>query len=163
MSAPIIVPISKTAARQFVQEWRRHNEAPTTQQVAFACALADDETVVAVVTAGHPVARGLHDGFTLEVSRVCVRPGYEVTKNANTRLYGAMRRVGAALGYRRLVTYTLQEETGTSLRAAGFSDPVDIGARTWTDSKVRVRHDTTIWGDRVNAAGVPKFRWEMTL
>jgi hypothetical protein len=163
VSAIRVVPISKGEARRLINEWHRHNEAPQAMAVAFVAALAEGDDVVAVVTAGRPVARGLDDGFTLEVSRIAVRPGTEVTKNANSRLYGVMRRVGAALGYRRLVTYTLQEEPGTSLRASGFSDPIDIGARSWTETTTRVRHDTTLWGDRVNAARVAKFRWEMTL
>lgn len=159
-----IRPISKTEARRLVNEWHRHNEAPTEMQVSFVVALWDDDEVIAVATAGRPVARGLDDGLTLEVSRIAVRPGTDISVNANSRLYGAFRRVASSLGYRRLVTYTLQTEPGTSLKASGFSAPVDIGARSWaTESKVRVRHDVTLWGERNNAAAIPKWRWEMTL
>jgi hypothetical protein len=158
-----VVPITKTAARQFIQEHHRHNEAPTPAQVSFAAALAEDDEVVAVVTAGNPVSRMLSDGFTLEVSRVCVKPGIEVSKNANSRLYGAVRKVAAALGYRRLVTYTLHSESGVSLRASGFTKQVDIGARSWTETKTRIRHDVNIWGERNNAASEAKYRWEMEL
>jgi hypothetical protein len=133
-------------------------------QVSFAAALADEDgEVVAVVTAGQPVARGLADGFTLEVSRVCVKEGVDVTQNANSRLYGAMRRVAAALGYRRMVTYTLHSESGTSLKAAGFQSCVDIGARSWTETTTRVRTDVTLWGERKNAANEAKYRWQLDI
>jgi hypothetical protein len=117
--------------------------------------------VVGVATAGRPVARLLDDGETLEVSRVCVLEG---NKNANSMLYGAIRRAATALGYRRLVTYTLPDESGSSLRAVGFADPIDIRIRSWQDgSKVRIRHDVNIWGERKMTQDVPKLRWDMEL
>jgi len=42
--------------------------------------------------------------------------------NACTRLYARLIRAGKALGYIRFITYTLPDEPGTSLRAAGFED-----------------------------------------
>lgn len=156
-----IVPISKLRARQFVAEHHRHNEAPSVAQVSFVVGLEIDGELVGVATAGHPVARLLDDGFTLEVSRVCVNGEH---KNANTALYGAIRRAAKALGYRRLVTYTLVSEGGASLRGAGFSAPEPIRNRSWQGgSKVRVRHDVTLWGDRKMTVGQDKYRWEMAL
>jgi hypothetical protein len=159
-----IVPVTKTQARQFVQEHHRHNEAPTQAQVSFAVGLEHEGELVAVATAGHPVARGLSDGVTLEVSRVCVK---ELHGNANSMLYGALGRAGKALGYERLVTYTLESESGVSLRAAGFGTPIPIGARSWGEenkaSQGRARYDYTIWGERRQSQGVPKFRWEKSL
>ena len=48
-------------------------------------------------------------------------------------LYGAIRRAGLALGFDRFVTYTLESEEGTSLRAAGF-EPVALvqGGHLWS-------------------------------
>ena len=160
----VVVPISKNDARAFVEAHHRHNEAPPAMSVVFVTALHDGDAVVAVATAGRPVARALDDGYTLEVSRVCVREGVEVTRNANSRLYGVIRRVATALGYRRLVTYTLASEPGTSLKASGFAEPVSVGVRSWEDSsRARPRHDVTLWGERRNAANEPKLRWEMSL
>lgn len=156
----VIVPIDKTKARAFVQEHHRHNEAPSTMQVSFAVGLEADGELVGVMTAGRPVARMLDDGFTLEVNRTCVR---DFHRNANSRLYGSCARAAKALGYRRLVTYTLQDESGVSLRASGWTMVADIGSRTWTDSLTRVRHDVTLWGERRNAANVAKYRWELAL
>lgn len=69
-----------------------------------------------VVIAGHPVARRLDDGRTLELVRLTT----EGSRNACSRLYGAACRAAFAMGYRRVITYTLESESGTSLRASGF-------------------------------------------
>jgi hypothetical protein len=162
VAAPLyrIVPVDKTKARQFVQEHHRHNEAPSAMQVSFAIGLEASGELVGVLTCGWPVSRMLADGMTLEVNRACVR---DFHRNANSRLYGACARAAKAMGYSRLVTYTLQDESGASLKASGWSMVADIGSRTWADSHVRVRSDVTIWGERKNAANLPKYRWELTL
>lgn len=156
-----IRPISATEARRFINENHRHNEAPTATQVSFAIALYDREQLVGVATAGRPVARELCDGFTLEINRSCLEG--EVG-NGNSRLYGALCRAAKALGYQKVVTYTLHEESGASLLAAGFERVADIGARSWSDSSVaRHRYDANLFGERNNAANLPKWRWERVL
>lgn len=65
---------------------------------------------------GRPVARHLDDGATLEVTRTAS----DGTRHASSLLYGAAWRAAKALGYRRLVTYTQDGESGASLRGAGW-------------------------------------------
>lgn len=78
---------------------------------------------------GIPKARLLMDGTTLEVTRVAVPEGLQ---NANSMLYGACARAAKALGWKRLVTYTLPTESGASLRAAGWTlDPKLAGGQGW--------------------------------
>ena len=65
-------------------------------------------------------------------------------------LLAAACRAARALGYRRLVTYTLASESGASLRAAGFRQLYTVRARSWhTPSRPRVdKHDPaqrTLW------------------
>lgn len=129
-------------------------------QVTFAVALYVGDDLVGVVTAGQPVARGLCDGFTLEVNRTCVN-GY--VENANSKLYGSICRAAKALGYRKVVTYTLHEESGASLKASGFTLAADIGSRSWQDDSSRPRYDYNLFGERSNAANAPKYRWERDL
>ena len=76
----------------------------------------DDDAVRGVAIVGRPVARMLDDGATVEILRVCT----DGARNACSMLYGAARRTARSLGYTRIVTYTLPEEGGASLRAAGF-------------------------------------------
>ena len=70
-----------------------------------------------MATVGRPVSRILDDGWNLEVNRVAT----DGCKNACSALYGAAWRAARALGYRRLLTYTLPSEGGASLRGAGWS------------------------------------------
>ena len=80
-----------------------------------------DGLLVGAAIAGRPVSRMLDNGQTIEVTRL-VSDG---TPNACSCLLGAMRRVARAMGYARIITYTLASESGTSLRAAGWT------ARPW--------------------------------
>lgn len=156
-----IRPVSSTEARRFVNEHHRHNEAPPAMSVMFAVGLFRGDELVGVLTAGRPVARALCDGFTLEIHRTCLAGEVD---NGNSRLYGAMCRAAKALGYRRVITYTLHDESGASLLASGFSRVADIGARSWRDSSVsRPRYDANLFGERNNAANVAKWRWERVL
>lgn len=64
---------------------------------------------------------------TIEILRVCTRG----TRNACTMLYGSLRRAAHAIGWRRVITYTLEKESGASLRAAGFTLVGPAGGGSW--------------------------------
>jgi hypothetical protein len=101
----------------------------------FCIGVAKDGEVVGAAIVGRPVARMLDDGWTLEVNRTCT----DGTKNANSALYGAVRRAAFALGYRKLITYTLPSESGASLRGAGWHCVGEAGGGTWNrDNRPRV-------------------------
>lgn len=70
----------------------------------------------------------LDDRFTLEVNRVAT----DGAKNACSMLYGAAWRAAKALGYQQLITYTLPEEGGASLRAAGWRLVGECGGGSWS-------------------------------
>jgi len=88
----------------------------------------------------------LDDGVTLEVTRCCT----DKTPHVASKLYGAARRAVFALGYKRLITYTLAEEAGTSLIAAGWKEIGVAGGGSW-NRESRKRIDThpigqkTLW------------------
>jgi hypothetical protein len=129
-----IQPITLREARAFVDRNHRHHGAP--QGGILAIGVNDGSCVVGVAILGRPVARLLQDGYTAEVTRVCVLEGH---RNACSMLYGASRRVAFALGFRRLVTYTLQNEPGTSLRGAGWKLIGTAGGGQWSrQSRPRV-------------------------
>lgn len=135
-------PITFKEASAFVRLHHRHH-APSVGW-KFGIAVNDGVKVVGVVTVGRPVARHLDNGWTLELTR-CTTDG---TKNAASLLYGAAWRATKALGYRRLITYTLIEEPGTSLRAAGWKALYQTEGGSW-DCPSRPRVDTHPTGQKM--------------
>lgn len=113
----VLVPVSQKAANAWVNQTHRHLSAPRGD--LFRVGLEVRSEFVAVGIAGRP-CRALQDGRTAELTRVASIAASDV--NACSVLYGALRRAGIALGYKRFVTYTLPSEPGTSLKAAGFDD-----------------------------------------
>ena len=129
-----IQPVSFDEACLFVAEHHRHHQPP--QGYKFTIAVNDGSRVVGVVIVGRPVSRRKDDGWTLEVTRCCT----DGTKNACSVLYAAGWRAARAMGYRRLITYTLQTEPGTSLVAAGWKVIGETKPQSW-DSPSRPRID----------------------
>jgi hypothetical protein len=116
---------------------------------------------------GRPVARMLQNGFTAEITRVCVIEDLETVKDSEgnehaapvaSMLYSTAWRAARALGYRRLITYTLGSETGTSIKAAGWREVGKAGGGQWTrPSRPRVEtrnpEQKTLWEQTLE--GVP--------
>jgi len=110
------VPVQIGEAQEFVRNFHRHNRAPVGG--LFAVGVSDGEGLVGVAIVGRPVARSLDDGQTAEVTRCCVIEGSPL--GCCSFLYARCWQAARALGWRRLVTYTLQQESGASLRGAGW-------------------------------------------
>lgn len=121
-----IQPITQAEAKAFIRQYHRHHN-PSLGWI-FGVAVNDGEKVVGVATVGRPVARLLDNGLTAEVNRCCT----DGTPNACSMLYGACWRVARELGYRRLITYTLAEEGGGSLRGAGWKCIGERGGGSWS-------------------------------
>jgi hypothetical protein len=152
-----LVPLTRAQARVFVAAHHRHSDAPVGD--VFRVGLELDGMLVGVAIAGRPAARLIDDGATLEITRVCVLDDVE---NGCSRLYGAACRAAAALGYRRVVTYTLASERASSVRAAGFVADREVEPRdSWARPK-RPRHDLNLFGERTRDVG-PKRRWTRDL
>ena len=108
-----ITPIDFAEANAFVATFHRHHKPMPGCKFCLAVSDADSK-VRGVAMVGRPVARNSDDGWTLEVNRVCT----DGARNACSMLYGAAWRAAKALGYRRLITYTLPSEGGGE--SAGF-------------------------------------------
>jgi hypothetical protein len=107
-------PIDFDEACEFIDRHHSHHVRP--QGWKFGIAVNDGVQIVAVAMCGRPVSRHYDDGWTLELTRCCTNG----TPNAASMLYGASWRAAKAMGYKRLITYTLESESGTSLIAAGW-------------------------------------------
>lgn len=112
-----LVPVRIREANAFVEQFHRHSRP--TRGGLFAMGVSEDDTgMTGVAIVGRPVARMLDDGYTAEVLRLCTRP--EAGRGACSFLYARAWRAWQALGGTRMVTYTLQVESGASLRGAGW-------------------------------------------
>jgi hypothetical protein len=120
-------PIDLSEAFVFVNRHHRHHIAPVGGK--FAIGVNDGRQVVGVAIVGRPVARRLDDGWTAEVIRLCVVDGH---RNACSMLYAASWRAARAMGYRKLITYILASEPGTSLKASGWKEVGSTPGRSWS-------------------------------
>lgn len=147
-----VVPISISEANEFVANFHRHNKP--VQGAKFAIGVSDGDRLVGVAIVGRPISRHLDDGETAEVTRCCVLD--DAPKGACSFLYSRCWRIWAAMGGAKLITYTLQSESGASLRGAGWrivgQAPGFSEGKGWTTRPGRE------WQPVV---GQSKFRWEI--
>ena len=152
MSKLEAVPMFRDDALAFLERHHRTHDRPEGYIFAVGAAVGDEVVGVAIV--GRPKGYRLQDGWCAEVVRLCTN-GH---KNACSFLYGASWLAARALGYKRLVTYTLPEEGGASLRASGWRIVAQTrGVRTsysWVapehslEGKVRARRSKIVHDER---------------
>ena len=142
-----LAPLPLHSAFDFIARHHRHHRPPQGARWAVGATLAGH--LVGVATIGRPVSRHLDDGFTAEVTRVAT----DGTKNACSFLLGAAWRASKAVGYRRLITYTLASESGASLRASGWRAVHQTRGGSWS-APSRPRLDKHPLGRKV--------RWEVS-
>lgn len=145
-----IVPISLKNANAMVLQFHRHNRPVTGHKWSIAC--EHEKAVVGVCIVGRPIARMLDDGATVEVLRLCVKD--DAPPNVCSFLYRAAWRIWQAMGGTRLVTFTLQSESGASLRGAGFRLANSFNGASWSRD-ARKRETQAVQME-------PKHRWEIT-
>ena len=140
-----IIPITFKEASDFVNKYHRHHSA--SQGCKFCIGLEDKGNLIGVAICGRPVARKLDNGKTLEINRLCTLGA----KNACSMLYGACCRIAKDMGYEKVITYILQSETGTSLKAANFTlEKERAGGVNWTSKrKQKEIKQLTIFGEEI--------------
>lgn len=150
-----VIPYTLRKANDFVQAHHRHNGRTARDGGKFAIALEHDGAIVGVAIVGNPLSATYMDGFTSEVLRVCLDGN--APRNSNSMLYGACRRIWFAMGGKKILTYTLTTESGSSLRGAGWVLAAEIKG-----------HDTKTWGKKDHLVSrkdqaitaLRKYRWE---
>lgn len=157
MSGLRIVPIGLKAANRFVEKHHRHARRTNNDGGKYAIALEYGGEIVGVAIVGRPTARMLqHSGqeFPAELLRLCTGPS--APKGSGSKLYARARRIWHLMGGTHLHTYTLDKETGASLRGAGLKVPVaKVAPAQWTRD-ARPREERPIYEE-------PKSRWSETL
>lgn len=125
-----VAPITFREASNYINLYHRHHNA--TIGCKFCISVIDDDGQLhGVAVCGRPVSRRLDDGYTLEINRVCT----DGAKNACSMLYGACCRIAKHMGYKKVITYTLQSEDGASLKASNFVCEGQAGGTHWTGSR----------------------------
>lgn len=137
-------PLELKQANEFVDSLHRHHDA--VHRDKFRIGAEVDGKLVGVVQVGRPVSRMLDDGRTLEVVRLCT----DGTKDVCSFLYAKAARIAKEMGYSRIITYILDSESGTSLKACGWVFDGTTGGGAWSRPS-RPRHTT--------APTVPKKRY----
>lgn len=148
----VVQPIAVSVANEYVELVHRHHGASPEGFAMFSVAAVDpDHQIRGVATAAIPnAANRLRDGFrTMEVVRVAT----DGTPNACSILYAACARAARALGFSRIISYILEEEAGTSLKAAGWKqDEGEFGNLSWANRPGRTGNN---FG--------PKGRWSLEI
>lgn len=121
------IPISLKEANAFIKELHRHHTEVQGHKFSIGCEVGG--VLVGVCVVGRPVSRYLDDGKTLEVTRLCT----DGTRNACSFLYGRAAKIAKDMGYSKIITYILETENGSSLKASNWHCEDDsAGGGNWS-------------------------------
>ena len=152
-----VKPIGIGRANEFVKQYHRHNGTVSFgQRYAISVVDAPGE-IQGVAIVSHPSTRALNgNGYIGEVRRVCTRPG--APSGCCSMLYAAAWRTWKAMGGTRMITYVLERELGTSLKASG-----------WQKVAFSKAHKYGSWDKHPRKSKAPdvvkenKWRWEVSI
>ena len=131
-----VVPLSLKEANEFVTKYHRHNKK--CQGHKFSLGAVFENKLVGVVIVGRPVSRKLDDKLTLEINRNCVLDN--APKGTCSFLYSKAIKVWQTMGGKKIITYTLDYESGSSLKAVNFKK----------EKMVQIFKKNTGWTTRAN-------------
>lgn len=122
----IAVPMELKEAQAYIDQYHRHHKSAHRDK--FRIGAKNGDMIVGVIQVGRPVSRHLDNGKTLEVLRLCTNGD----RNVCSFLYSRSARVAKEMGYEKIITYILETEDGTSLKASGWvCEAVDVGGSDW--------------------------------
>lgn len=156
----IVRPTTLRVANDFVQLHHRHNGRTARDGGKFAIACEHDKNIVGVAIVGNPLSATYMDrkkyGWIAEVLRTCT--SIDAPKNSVSFLYGACTRICREMGFDRLISYTLEDESGASLRGAGW-----INTASTKPVKPGWRKADHLEREYQEVMGFVKKRWECQL
>lgn len=125
-----LIPLTLKAANDFVSRVHRHHGPMPGGLDYFRIGAVDDSGELrGVAIVSRPPNRNSDDGLTCEV----VRSATDGTHNACSFLYGNAAKIARAMGFRRIITYILEDEPGSSLRAVGWTEE-RVGIKSYWSS-----------------------------
>lgn len=142
-------PLTLKQANAFIETHHRHHKK--VQGHRFSIAALNNGVMVGMCVVGRPVSRELDPYLIAEVTRLAT----DGTKNACSFLYSAAARACKPIGFRKIQTYILDSEDGTSLRAAGWTYEYTTAGGQWTGTNGKPR--------RTDQPTEPKQLWSKQL
>jgi hypothetical protein len=122
-------PLTLRQANDLVARLHRHHKPVVGHRFSIGCEV--DGKLVGAAIVGRPVAaKGDTNERQYDIASV-TRLVTDGTKNACSFLYAAAARAARELGYEEAETFILDEETGVSLKAAGWEFVSYTPARSW--------------------------------
>ena len=110
-----IIPLHLKAANDYILKNHRHHTK--VRGCKFCIGILDQQKQLrGVAIASRPLSRYLDDGWRLEVTRLCT----DGVQNGCSKLYSSVARIAKEMGYREIITYILETEIGSSLKASGW-------------------------------------------
>lgn len=118
-------------ANDFVSRHHRHHKPAVGHR--FSIGAEHDGRLVGCVIVGRPVARQSDQKNIAEVTRLVT----DGTANACSFLYGQAARAAKELGFQIIQTFILPTESGTSLKASGWTSSGITKVGSWHTRKNR--------------------------
>jgi hypothetical protein len=129
-----VIPLTIKQLNAYVEEHHRHHKK--VQGHRFSIGVIDqDGTLHGAASVGRPVARGCDPNRTAEVTRLVT----DGTDNCCSILYAAAARACKAMGFKKIQTYILETELGTSLKASGWVQEAVTAGGQWTGTNGKPR------------------------
>ena len=145
-----IIPLSLKEANEFVTKHHRHNKKCAGHKFSVGAMYKNE--LVGVVIVGRPVARKLDNRFTLEINRNCVLDS--APKGTCSFLYSKAIKIWQSMGGKKIITYTLATESGSSLKAVNFKKERTV--QTFKKNKGWVTRKNRVWQ---KVQSIPRIRW----
>jgi hypothetical protein len=123
-----VVAVELRQANEFVARHHRHHKPEVGHRFSIGVRRSDTGELCGVAIVGRPKARLIDQHRVVEVTRLVT----DGTKNACSLLYASAARAAKAIGYDEIITYTLESEPGTSLRAVGWEEVSRVRAEGWS-------------------------------
>lgn len=120
-------PLTLAAANEAIRKWHRHHK-PVIGHLFSIGAYAGEE-LLGVAVVGRPSAPELQKHGAYELTRLATPE--KAVPHVASRLIAACWRAARAMGVKRMISYTREDEPGTCYRAAGWRLVAKVNGREW--------------------------------
>ncbi len=145
-----VIPLSLKEANNFIDKYHRHNKRCAGHK--FSIGAEYQGKLVGVAIVGRPVARKLDNKLTLEINRNCVLD--DAPKGTCSFLYAKAIKIWQSMGGKKIITYTLETESGSSLKAVKFNKETTV--QTFKKNTGWITRANRVWQE---VQATPRIRW----